>query len=60
MFPRAWFLGPLRWWIPYQFQGACAKIGAWMGMKPLIEKYMSPEDWKEVQGRMVGTKIKTA
>lgn len=51
-FPRAWFLGPLRWWIPYQFQALCALMARCAGMKPLIEKYMSENEWEEVQERM--------
>ncbi|KAK7900711.1 hypothetical protein LTR67_002995 [Exophiala xenobiotica] len=51
-FPRAWFLGPLRWWVPYQFQALCALMARCAGMKPLIEKYMSENEWEEVQERM--------
>ena len=58
-FPRAWFLGPLRWWIPYQFQAVCAVMARWSGMKPLIKKYMSEEEWEEVQERLNnGGKVK--
>ncbi|KAK4938608.1 hypothetical protein LTR10_020959 [Elasticomyces elasticus] len=59
-FPRAWFLGPLRWWIPLQMQAACATIATWQGMKPLMRQYLSAEDWKEAQRRMIGTKMKMA
>ncbi|KAK5456385.1 hypothetical protein LTR20_009326 [Exophiala xenobiotica] len=62
-FPRAWFLGPLRWWIPYQFQALCALMARCAGMKPLIEKYMSEQEWEEVQERMNnggGGKVKRA
>ncbi|KIW56491.1 hypothetical protein PV05_05150 [Exophiala xenobiotica] len=58
-FPRAWCLGPLRWWIPYQFQALCALMARWSGMKPLIKKYMSEEEWEEVQERLNnGGKVK--
>jgi hypothetical protein len=56
MFPRASFLGPLRWWIPWKLQAMCATLAIWAGKKPLIEKYMSPQDWSEVQERIGGKK----
>ncbi|KAK5467854.1 hypothetical protein LTS15_000827 [Exophiala xenobiotica] len=52
MLTQAWFLGPLRWWIPYQFQALCAVMARWAGMKPFIKKYMSEREWEEVQERM--------
>ncbi|KAJ4297701.1 hypothetical protein N0V90_005596 [Kalmusia sp. IMI 367209] len=45
MFPRAWWLGPLRWWIPWQLQGLAATIGRFFGYKGLIEKHTAPEEW---------------
>ncbi|KAF2190441.1 hypothetical protein K469DRAFT_623534 [Zopfia rhizophila CBS 207.26] len=45
MFPRAWFLGPLRWWIPWKFQGALAMVGQWLGYRSLMEKYTPKEEW---------------
>lgn len=54
MFPKAWFLGPLRWWIPWKFQALCATVAAWLGMKPLLAKYMSATEWDEVQERIGG------
>ncbi|KAL6249010.1 hypothetical protein RBB50_004073 [Rhinocladiella similis] len=51
-FPTAWFLGPLRWWIPYQFQTICVAIARLWGMKPLMKKYVSDEEWEEVQQRI--------
>ncbi|KAF1978199.1 hypothetical protein BU23DRAFT_550272 [Bimuria novae-zelandiae CBS 107.79] len=45
MFPRAWWLGPLRWWIPWTFQSLAATIGTWLGYKALIERYVSAEEW---------------
>jgi len=56
MFPRAWFLGPLRWWIPWKLQDMCATIAIWTGKKALIEKYMSPQEWDDVQERLGGKK----
>ncbi|EXJ73992.1 uncharacterized protein A1O5_02286 [Cladophialophora psammophila CBS 110553] len=47
MLPNLWFLGPLRWWIPWLFQCLCAYVALWMGKKPLLRKYMSVEDWED-------------
>ncbi|KAF2451164.1 hypothetical protein P171DRAFT_467812 [Karstenula rhodostoma CBS 690.94] len=46
MFPRAWWLGPLRWWVPWKLQGLLAAVGRWFGYRGLIEKYTSPEEWQ--------------
>lgn len=47
IFPRAWWLGPLRWWIPWKLQAAVAAIGRWIGYRALQEKYMPKEEWEE-------------
>ncbi|KAI9739841.1 MAG: hypothetical protein M1818_004897 [Claussenomyces sp. TS43310] len=48
-FPRAWFLGPIRWWLPYQIQTAFAGVARLMGKESLIRKYTSDDDWKKLQ-----------
>lgn len=45
MFPTAWWLGPLRWWIPFKFQAICAWIGKCCGYTALMREYTSDEDW---------------
>ncbi|PVI04006.1 hypothetical protein DM02DRAFT_586797 [Periconia macrospinosa] len=47
IFPRAWWLGPLRWWVPWHIQGFLAALGRWYGYRGLIENYVSPEEWEE-------------
>lgn len=54
MFPGAWFLGPLRWWVPLKLQALGSSIGGWMGRKTLIQRYLSKEDWEEAQPRVDG------
>jgi hypothetical protein len=29
--PTAWWLGPLRWWVPYMLQASLAKVAQWCG-----------------------------
>lgn len=59
MFPKLWFLGPLRWWIPWKFQASFTTVGTWMGLKPLRSKYMSKDEWEDVEvQKRVGT-VKT-
>ncbi|KAK5119002.1 hypothetical protein LTR62_000213 [Meristemomyces frigidus] len=29
--PRVWWLGPLRWWVPWVMQGALAQVARWSG-----------------------------
>ncbi|KAF2708234.1 hypothetical protein K504DRAFT_334527, partial [Pleomassaria siparia CBS 279.74] len=31
MFPTAWWLGPLRWWVPWKFQAGMALFGRLLG-----------------------------
>jgi len=50
MFPTAWWLGPLRWWIPWKFQGAIAWVGRGMGYRPLMREYMGVREWEEYVG----------
>lgn len=44
MFPKAWWLGPIRWWIPWHLQGAMAGIARLMGYTPQMKAYTSDED----------------
>jgi len=39
MLPSAWFLGPLRWWIPYRLQEIMAWIARLQGKSPFLKKY---------------------
>jgi len=54
MLPGAWFLGPLRWWVPWKLQALGATIAQWTGKKTLLQKYLSKEEWEEVQSRIDG------
>ncbi|ORY18849.1 hypothetical protein BCR34DRAFT_596064 [Clohesyomyces aquaticus] len=49
-FPRATWLGPLRWWVPWKIQGAFAWVGGLMGYTPVIETYVDREDWEGYVG----------
>jgi hypothetical protein len=52
LFPTAWWLGPLRWWVPWQLQGAIAWVGRCCGYRALMKKYTKEEDWEEyVKGK---------
>jgi hypothetical protein len=33
MFPSLWFLGSLRWWVPWKLQAGVAMLASWMGYK---------------------------
>lgn len=59
MFPKLWFLGPLRWWIPWVLQAFLAVVATWMGRKPLMQKYMTKQDWEDerVQERSGGSSL---
>lgn len=46
MLPKASFLGPLRWWIPWKFQAGIAAIGRLRGYRALMEKYTPKEHWE--------------
>jgi hypothetical protein len=45
MFPTAWWLGPLRWWVPWVLQGGVAAVGRACGYRALMEEYMPAEEW---------------
>ncbi|XPS95040.1 hypothetical protein M3J09_004334 [Ascochyta lentis] len=47
LFPTAWWLGPLRWWVPWTLQAAVAKVGRLAGYRALMEKYTGREEWEE-------------
>ncbi|KAH7122371.1 hypothetical protein B0J11DRAFT_336946 [Dendryphion nanum] len=44
-FPGAWWLGPLRWWVPYQVQAGFAGLARLLGYRPLLEEYTPKEHW---------------
>ncbi|KAF2103825.1 hypothetical protein NA57DRAFT_50692 [Rhizodiscina lignyota] len=46
MLPSAWWLGPLRWWIPWQLQRIGAAIARLCGYKPWMKRYTTEEDFK--------------
>ncbi|KAH8600766.1 hypothetical protein B0O99DRAFT_589656 [Bisporella sp. PMI_857] len=46
MFPGAWWLGSLRWRVPWAMQIAFGSIAQWQGKHGMIERYVSEEDWK--------------
>ncbi|KAH7090492.1 hypothetical protein FB567DRAFT_292954 [Paraphoma chrysanthemicola] len=47
LFPTAWWLGPLRWWVPWKLQGLIAWVGKGCGYTALMREYTSEEDWEE-------------
>ena len=47
IFPRAWFLGPLRWWVPYVAQAGLSVVARMLGRMPLMEKYTPAAEWKK-------------
>lgn len=47
MFPTVWWLGPLRWWVPWVFQAGVAQVGRMAGYRALMEKYTQKEEWEE-------------
>ncbi|KAF2873274.1 hypothetical protein BDV95DRAFT_490900 [Massariosphaeria phaeospora] len=46
MFPRAFWLGPLRWWVPWKLQATVAAVGRLMGYRALMERYTEKEEWE--------------
>ena len=46
MFPGAWWLGPLRWWIPWKIQAFLSRIAEWQGKHGLMKEYVASDDWK--------------
>ncbi|KEF63752.1 uncharacterized protein A1O9_01730 [Exophiala aquamarina CBS 119918] len=54
IFSGAWFLGPLRWWVPWKLQALGATIAQWRGKKTLMQQYLSKEEWEDVQSRING------
>ncbi|KAF1851690.1 uncharacterized protein K460DRAFT_39443 [Cucurbitaria berberidis CBS 394.84] len=47
MFPTAWWLGPIRWWVPWTLQRMCAWVGRCCGYMALMEQYTDQEEWKD-------------
>ena len=48
-FPTTWFLGPLRWWVPWKIQAALAGVARLVGKMPAMQKYTAKEDWEAFQ-----------
>lgn len=40
VFPKAWWLGPLRWWLPWMLQGGIAALARLLGYKPLRDEFI--------------------
>jgi hypothetical protein len=54
MFPTAWWLGPLRWYIPWKAQAGLAWLGGCVGYKPIMKDYTDEGVWKEfVRGKRI-------
>jgi hypothetical protein len=47
VFPKAWFLGALRWWVPWKLQGMIAWVGMKCGYMALMRDYTSEKDWED-------------
>lgn len=47
VFPTAWWLGPLRWWVPWVVQAGVARVGRLAGYRALMERYTGKEEWDE-------------
>lgn len=47
VFPTVWWLGPLRWWVPWMLQAGIAGLGRLVGYRALMEKYTEKEEWEE-------------
>ncbi|KAF2741169.1 hypothetical protein EJ04DRAFT_548110 [Polyplosphaeria fusca] len=45
-FPRVKWLGPLRWWLPWKFQGGIAWVAKMMGYRALLKEYTPKEEWE--------------
>ncbi|KAK9244845.1 hypothetical protein V1506DRAFT_291281 [Lipomyces tetrasporus] len=52
-FPTAKWLGPLRWWVPWKVQAIFAAAGRLLGLTPMMKKYISEEEFAEIQKRRV-------
>ena len=48
-FPKATWLGPLRWWVPWKVQAFFATAARLMGLAPIMERYVDKEDWEAIQ-----------
>ncbi|KAH6618634.1 hypothetical protein C7974DRAFT_400527 [Boeremia exigua] len=47
VFPTAWWLGALRWGLPWVVQAAVARVGRLCGYRALMKKYTEEGEWKE-------------
>jgi hypothetical protein len=47
VFPTAWWLGPMRWWVPWKIQGMIAWVGTCSGYRALMREYTGTEEWEE-------------
>ena len=53
-FPRCWWLGALRWWMPWQMQKTIAGLGRLiLGTREdgLMPEYMDESEWEALTGR---------
>lgn len=55
--PTWWFLGPLRWWVPYKLQEALATFARWQGKTALLEKYIGKDNFEQYAQIEVKAKI---
>jgi hypothetical protein len=47
VFPTLWWLGPMRWWVPWKVQGMIAWVGTCFGYRALMREYTGEEEWEE-------------
>jgi hypothetical protein len=52
MFPTAWFLGPLRWWVPYVAQVGFAAVAKMLGTDAVDGEVYARGGVEEVQARI--------
>ncbi|MCJ1341510.1 hypothetical protein MMC09_006806 [Bachmanniomyces sp. S44760] len=48
-FPKANWLGSLRWMMPFALERSFAAVGKMLGYEAVMEKYTLPEDWAKYQ-----------
>jgi hypothetical protein len=46
LFPTAWWLGPLRWWVPWKMQGLIAWVERRRGYREVLREYVTQEEWE--------------
>jgi len=55
MLPTWSFLGPLRWWLPWQLQSVLAVVARWQGKTAVLARYVRKKDyqkWLQVEGKV--------